>query len=280
MKKATLILLCLAFLPAITFGQLKKKLKSKGIYISTSLNYYPKVFAYDRDSEYEIARRQIDLFYTTPDSGVFEAEEEVLQVERSQDVEIPSQLLGIGASIQIMNSKRLFHEMSLTKFSLSKSSDETVWVYTDTAGVSRTNVRGYKQYSGVFAMRYEFGKYFGNRKNAKVRFGLSGAIEPAYYRFKVTPSTSQQFPLSANLLSIDLALIPMLNFRLAKKVSLDFKIIPNFLVGDFGGLRIENPVLPSIAQPIKRYYDLPEMNLAFSVLLRYEIQKARQKRRK
>jgi len=279
MKKATLILCCFAFLPAIAFGQLKKKLKSKGIYISTTLNYYPKVFDYNLSREYEIARRQIDLFYTTPDSGVFEAEEEVLQVEWSRDVDIPSQILGLGASIQIMNSKRLFHEISLTKFSLSKSSDEAVWIYTDTAGVSRTNVRGYKQYSGAFALRYEFGKYFGNRKNAKVRFGLAGSIEPAYYRFKVTPSSSLEYPLSANLLSIDLALVPMLNFRLAKKVSLDFKIIPNLLIGDFGGLRIENPILLPKQQNVRRRYDLPEMNLAFSVLLRYEFQKARRKKR-
>ena len=75
-------------------------------------------------------------------------------------------------------------------------------------------------------MRYELGKYFGDPKRAKVRFGLSGSIEPTFYSFKRSPVTTQDIPWEGRVFNIDMAIIPMINAKLGKKVFLEFKAIP------------------------------------------------------
>ena len=61
-------------------------------------------------------------------------------------------------------------------------------------------------------------------------------------------------------------------------MTLDFKLIPNILIADFGKVREENPTLPSITK-WSRNYSLPEIDLAFSFLLRYHLKEAKRKKR-
>ena len=92
----------------------------------------------------------------------------------------PSQLLGVGASVQVLKSNSLFHEVSLTKLSSSKSSYTVNFTTTDSVGARSTFQLGYEQKASAFGFRYEVGKYFGDPKRANLRFGISGGIERTY----------------------------------------------------------------------------------------------------
>ena len=136
-------------------------------------------------------------------------------------------------------------------------------------GVKRIALRGYKEKSFAIGWRYELGMYFGKRKTAKVRFGLSGGIEPTFYQYKRTPSTTQQYPINAKVFTIEAAVIPMLSAKLSKKITFDFKIIPNILMADFGEPIKSDPAFPSGGNKATRDYNLPEINTVFSMVLRY-----------
>ena len=218
--------------------------------------------------------------FQTANSGTFIIEEgKSLYIERTQTTSIPSQLLGIGGSVQIRAANSLFHEISLTKLSVVKASEEIRITTLDSLGdILSYPYRGYDYRATALGLRYEFGKYFGNTK-AKVRFGLSAGLEPSMYFYKMTPEGSVDYPVSGSLLTFELSLNPILCFNLSKKVSLEFKAIPNTLLGDFGGLSVKDPSLTERQQKniAKREYKSPDINLSFSVLLRYVIKEPKKK---
>lgn len=109
--------------------------------------------------------------------------------------------------------------------------------------------------------------------------GIAAGIEPSLYTFLRTPYSLTDFPYRARILTVDLSLIPTVAARLSKRMALDIKAISNFLIADYGGLREENPILTVNQQKAERDYDPPQVTLAFSVLLRYQIQEAKRKRR-
>ena len=278
MKKTLILLTALFLLPLSTFSQTKKK-KGTTINISTSVNYYPSIEPYTFFSSFNTSDSNIDLTFLTSNSGTFVIEEgESKTIDRANNNDFPSQLLGVGASVQIKKGDALFHEISLTKLSFTKSSRIVVYSFADSLGKITSFPRGYKQRAGAFGFRYELGKYFGKRRKAKFRFGLSGGIEPSFYFYKRTPAFTGEYPVRAKIFTIDIAVIPMASFKLAKKITMDFKIIPNMLLGDFGSIKENNPRVPIAQQGGEREYNLPEINVAFSLLLRYTIKEPKKRR--
>lgn len=284
LKKATLLFFIFTFIPLFAFSQTKTKLKNQGLRFSTTLNFYPKLEPYSFAQEYYTKDRDILLKFITRDSGTFTVtENDSLFVTRTIGSEIPSQLVNVGASVQFITWNRVFHEISLTKLSFSKSSYVNVYTYTEYVPAIEDFFtfyynRSYEQRTAAFAFRYEVGKYFGKRRKAPVRFGLSGAIETSFYSYKRQPESFNEYPITGRLLTFDVALISMLSFKLSKKMTLDFKLIPNILIADYGKVREENPTLP-MKTKWSRNYSLPEIDLAFSVLLRYELRAAKRKKR-
>jgi hypothetical protein len=200
-------------------------------------------------------------------------------INRSLTSKMPSQLVGLGAGVQFRKLNGLFHELSLTKLSYSKTSNTLIYATIDSMG-NPVNSRslGYDQKNFAVGLRYELGKYFGKQKDAKLRFGLSGGIESNFYRFQSLPKSINDNPLNAKLLTLDLALIPMLSANLSKKLVLDFKVIPNFLTADFGTMKEENPSFTKRQQGGIRNYKSPDMTWAFSIQLRYVLKEAKKKR--
>jgi hypothetical protein len=187
---------------------------------------------------------------------------------------MPSQLFGVGGSVQFNKRGGLFHEISLTRLTVGKSSIITTYEYEDDKRVPF----GYEQKHATAGLRYEVGKYFGKRKDAKFRFGLSGSIEPTYHSFKRTPYSFQEYRIKAQILTIDVAVIPTFSFAISKKVSLDFKFLPNILMADYGKITEKNPTLPTALQSGKRDYTSPEMSYGFSAVLRYTVKEEKKKR--
>jgi hypothetical protein len=281
MKQFIILIVCLSIVSSSLVAQSKKAQRT--VTVSTTLNYYPSVEPYAIFNFFETTDPALILNFLTPNSGTFVLEEgEALLIERNKTVQTPSQLFGLGMSVQIMEASRLFHEISLTKFNISKSSIQTIYTHVDSLDRNIRFLRGYDQRSSAFAFRYELGKYFGKRKSAKVRFGLSGSIEPSLYSYKRTPKVSSEFPLKANIFTIEVAAIPMISAKLNKKLTFDFKVIPNMLIADFGNFSEENPsfTLRQQKEAGQREYKSLDFNVAFSALIRYTIKEPEKKRRR
>lgn len=188
---------------------------------------------------------------------------------------MPSQYFGIGASVQFRNQKGVFHEASITKLSNTKSKRDLLYSTTDVDGNTISFPLGAEEKMFSFALRYELGKYFGRNKDAVIRFGVSGGIEPSFYRYRYLPYSINDYSLETNLLTIVIALIPMLSANISKQLSLDFKFIPNFLTADFGTMRENNPTVSQLQQEGIRVYTSPDITWAFSIQMRYLFKEAK-----
>lgn len=279
MKKLLALCLIAALLPYALLAQSSKKKKGTSILASTSFNFYSPLKPYTFTKSYYAQYNDLNLTFLTQNSGTFVIEEgDSVFLTRTVTSKMPSNLVGIGASIQFRNLKNVFHEISLTKLSFSKSSHLTGYEGLGPSGTIFYLPVSYDEKTFAFALRYEFGKYFGRNKDATFRFGLSGGFEPSFYTYYYLPRTSQDSPLDAKLLTIDLALIPMLSAKVSKHLSLDFKFIPNFLTADFGTMRQNDPSFTKRQQGGLRNYKSPDMTWAFSVQLRYMVKEAKKKR--
>ena len=275
MHKKPAILILFALLPLLCFSQRGKKQKGSTVYVATTLNYYPAIEPYSFFSSFMDEDRNLILEFLTANSGKFVIEEaEAVLINRENSTAFPSQLLGVGASLQVLKYSGLFHEVSLTKLSFNKSAHHIDFIVVDTAEARVPYTLGYDERGSAFGFRYELGKYFGDRRNS-VRFGISGGFETSFYSYKKTPRDISSYPLRARIMTIEVAAIPMLTAKLSKQISMDFKVIPNMLLGDFASVEEQNPLVPLDQQAGEREYNLPEVNVAFSLLLRYVIKESK-----
>lgn len=282
MNKLLIFILCCILLPVASFAQRSKKKPGTTISFSTTFNYYPSLKPYSFFAAYPYDRDEVLLDFITTNSGTFTLEEsETVLIERRNANSFPSQLFGVGFSVQIVKGTSLFHEISLTKLAYSKSESLITLTFLDDENqILNQNRSGYKDTGLAFGFRYEIGSYFGKQKDAALRFGLSGSIEPSFYFFKRTPPNSNGFPITAKIYTVEFALIPIVSARLSKKMSLDFKVIPNFLIGSYEKVREENPSLPLRQQTTTREKEFPEVNFAFNVSLRYKIKEPKKRGRR
>lgn len=280
MKKHLILLLSIALVPIVLVAQSKTK-RGTSILASTSFNFYSPLKPYSFTKDYYFQYNDLNLTYITSTSGTFTIEEgDSIVLTRTITSKMPSNLLGIGASIQFRNLRNSFHELSLTKLSFNKSAHWTTLTGYDLYGSKSYIPVSYDEKAFALALCYEYGKYFGRNKDAAVRFGISGGIEPSLYTFHYLSRTSATLPLEAKILTIDLAIIPMLSAKVSKYLSLDFKFIPNFLTADFGTMKQYDPTLSKqeIDKGGLRTYKSPDMTWAFSVQLRYMVKEAKKKR--
>lgn len=82
------------------------------------------------------------------------------------------------------------------------------------------------------------------------------------------------------MFTIDLSLIPVLSFQPTKRLMIDAKVIPNFLIADLGTIEIEDPSLPEQQRRANRKYDLPVTNVSASLIVRYVIKELKRGRRR
>ncbi|MEM9919791.1 MAG: hypothetical protein AAF990_16975 [Bacteroidota bacterium] len=280
MKKVLTLLLLILVCHQYSHAQRGKKWKEKSIFTSSSLSYYPEIESYSFFRTIETSQDELILNFLTSNSGTFILEDNIRVLENENINRFPSQLINIGASFQIVNANSTFHELSLTRTSHTKSSYVNTYAFVNLDGDITATFIGYEQKSTLLAFRYEFGKYFGNAKTSRVRFGLSGSIEPTFYTYKRTALSLQSFPIKARIFAIEMALIPILSTKLSKRIWLDFKLIPNVLIADFGEVRVQNPVLTTRQSLAERDYNLPEVSLAGSIQFRYMLKEPQQKRRR
>lgn len=280
MNKLLMIFLCSLLLPATIFAQKSKKKPYSTIHVSTTLNFYPNLEPYTFFNTFSSTDDDLILNFLTSNSGTFVIEEEqTLIIDRTRVNVFPTQLFSVGASVQISNDNSFFHEISLTRLSLVKSEFLTNFTFDDAMSNPVTVSNGYKQNASAFGFRYEYGKFFGDPKYASVRFGISGAIEPSVYFYRRTPFSSREFPIKASIYRAYISLIPMLSFKMSDKISVDLKIIPNMLVADHENVKDENPVLLERNQIGTRTYNLPEIDMAFSLLVKYIIKEPKRRQR-
>lgn len=278
-KKYTVLILCLMIL-ASGFAQREKKTEPT-ISISTSINYSPNIKTFNFSGEYTVdSSDDLILNFITSDSGTFVIEEgETLTVTRNNTNEFPTQLIGVGASLRIQNSNNVFQEISLTKLGFSKSKHFITYSFRRMDEQIAWQTQGFEQKSGVIGLRYEAGKLFGRNKS-KLRFGLTGGLETAYYFYNYKSLEIDHFPIKARVFNLHVSVIPMLTAKLSKKLFLDFKIVSNFLLGENTNIVEEIPFVPGNSQEGTRDYSVLEIDWIFSVQLRYNIKEPKKRRRR
>lgn len=278
-----LILILLFVLPFSLAAQRSKWLKKQNVRVATTFNYYPAVEPFTFFSEFSREENiRLILSYREPNAGTFTIEGGTLtEYESNTTILSPSQLISIGGSIQFVNKESIFQELALTKFSFTKSSFlNDVYVIDDMGNPQFAYAIGAEERTGAFAFRYELGKYFGDAKYDNLRFGVAVSMEPSLYTYKRTPYDSGDFPFRGRIFALETALIPVAAIRFSKKVSLDLKVIPNITIASFGTIKVENPILTKDQQVASRNFETPALNVAYSILLRYQIQEAKRSRRR
>lgn len=281
MKKILIVLTCFLVSFSVFSQSRKHKNKEKTVNVSTTFNYYPELPAYSFFDEFESDQDQLLLLFINRNSGTFIlTENDPLTIAREDRYHIPTHSFGVGASVQVINSNRWFHELSLTKLAVSKSSQTIHYSWKDTLDRTVGFVSGYDLKSSAFGFRYELGKYFGKRKKAKVRFGLSASVEPSFYFFKRIPYAISEFPLKANVFTIEMAVIPSLSVKVAKKVTVEFKVVPNVLMAEAAKIDKTDPTVPLGSVPGRRELENPEINVGFGLMVRYAIKEPARVRRR
>lgn len=279
----TLILIFVIALPFSVNAQRSKWLKKQNVRVATTFNYYPALDAFTYFSEFSREEdRQLILNYREPNAGTFIIQEGTMtEFESSTYIVPPSQLISIGASVQFMNREGIFQEFALTKLTFSKSSSRNeLYVINDMGFPELALITGSEDKTAAFAFRYELGKYFGNPRYDILRFGVAVSMEPSLYTFKRTPYDSGSFPYQGRIFALEASLVPVAAIKFSKKVSLDVKVIPNLTIASFGSIKVENPILTEDQKAGFRDFEPPAMNVAYSILLRYQIQEAKRSRRR
>lgn len=259
-------------------GYAQKK-SEKSIYTSSSINFYPELKSYSFLKTIELNQDKVILSFITSNSGTF-----VVDTVSSPSVpnetinKFPSQIFNLGASIQISKDHSTFHEISLSRFSRSKSSYVDTYLLTDNLGNKRLTSIGYRQKSFILSLRYEYGRMFGYKKNS-FRFGLSGFFEPTFYTYKREVTSVQDYPIKATLFSFSVGIVPTGSFKLSKKVFLDLKVMPRILLGEYSNVTVNNPTLSPDDQKGGRELDFPEVDIAGAIQIRYLLKETKKRRK-
>lgn len=276
LMKIKIVLLCLGIL--IFQNGVAQKKTEKSIYTSSSINYYPALKPYSFINTFERDQSNLVLNFLSSNSGEFVIDTSTQTVRKENINKFPSQSFNIGMSIRVSKDHSSFHEISLSRFSSSKSSYDDNYVVTDSLGRDNYIFIGYQQKSFILSLRYEYGKMFGYKKN-NFRFGLSGFFEPTFYSYSRKVTSSQDFPIKATIFSFSVGVIPAATFKLSKRVSLDLKIIPRILLGEFSNVTTNNPSLSPDDQKTEREFDFPEIDIAGSIQVRYLLKETKKKRK-
>ncbi len=275
--KIKIILLCLGII-LFQNGYAQKKTE-KSIYTSSSINYYPELKSYSFLNIIKGNQDKLVLNYLTGNSGTF-----VIDSISSPDVlnetinKFPTQIFNLGTSIQISKDHSTFHEISLSRFSRSKSSYKNTYLLKDTLGDDQFLSIGYEQKSFIMTLRYEYGKMFGYKKN-RFRFGLSGFFEPTFYTYKREVISVQDYPIKATIFSFSVGIVPMAAIKLSKRVFLDLKVIPRILLGEYSNVTVNNPLLLPDDQKGGRELSFPEIDIAGAIQIRYLLKETNKKRK-
>lgn len=274
--KVTLLGFCCLFCTSI-LAQTSRSQKHV-IGATVSLNINPQLRPFTWYNEGFVEREPLDLEFLTDTSGIFELEKIRYWQENDITVQVPTSLISLGAGFYILNKKSIFHE--LTVYSLSKVKYTEHWQALQYygSGDPRRVDRGVHVVSFSVAGRYVMGKLFGDPRWSTVRFGLSGGVSYLYSRMKRDEYTSINIPIEANISTIKLSLVPILDIKLTDRLYTNLKVIPNYYIGGFGKVTIKNPLLLARDQSFERATS-KLIDMGFSAAFRYVLVIPRKRRR-
>ena len=275
--KIKIIILCFGILLFQNgYGQKKSE---KSIYTSSSINFHPELKSYSFFKTIELNQDKVILSFITSNSGTFVIDTTSFPNVSNENInKFPSQIFNLGTSIQFSKDHSSFHEITLSRFSRSKSSYENTYLLTDNLGNKRLTSIGYRQKSFILSLRYEYGKMFGYKKNS-FRFGLSGFFEPTFYTYSREVTSVQDYPIKATIFSFNIGIVPIASFKLSKRVFLDLKVIPRILLGEYSNLNVNNPTLSPDDQKGGRELKFPEIDIAGSIQIRYLLKEIKKRRK-
>jgi len=258
----------------LSYGQRQKW--TNQISVSTAFSHYADYKPYDLPTNGSVRFvRDLDLEYITVDSGTFTVEgAELIRNRISETIELPTPTISVGGSVQIVNGSGLFHEIGLTRLSFTDFTQSSLLERLDSSGnVLFTFPQSIEHRMFTAGIRYEIGKYFGERRRRapNFRFGLSGGLETTYFHYRRLYFNSFDPPVVANLLAVELSVIPVFSLQATERLLIDLKFVPNMLIADFGRVKSEVPSLPDRQRGATRDYNPPDLNWVIGLHLRYVI---------
>lgn len=269
------LFLCFFLCPLLSFGQRQKW--TNQVSVSTSFSHYADYAPYDLPlTGTNSTVLDLDLEFVTADSGTFTVEgEELIRRRTYETIELPSPTVSVGGSVQIMNGNGLFHEISLTRLSFFDFTQFSQIERLDSFNnVLYTFPESIEHRMFTAGARYELGKYFGERRRQvpNLRFGLSAGLETTYFHYRRRYYNIFDPPVIANLLAVELSVIPVFSLQATKELLIDLKFVPNMLIADFGQVKIERGTVPDRQNISTRDYNPPDLNWVIGLHLRYVIQ--------
>ncbi len=253
-------------------AQTRSRSRGKTISVTHSLNIRQKADSYNWIREYQEERDTLFLRFLTSTSGTFNIKEgDPYNVIRSRESTAPSITFFLGASVRLLNNDNfMFHEFAITRFVIGKQEDRGTYVL-ELPGGNLIRPFGFTQRFTHLSLRYSIGKYFVKNRKSKTKFGVSGGVEPSVFTFKQYPYSPWYYPLKGTIYSIEFSIQPQLSIALSKYLSLDFSLLSNFLVADFGKLNELDPSLVARQRGGERNYKVPDITMGFGVALKYAV---------
>lgn len=276
-----ILFIAIILIPLSSISQRSRKSKGKIIKATTGIQttfapieYSFTSFSFSSESE------NIDLTFLTAESGTFVVEESRLVNFNYQGEYTPTPLsIGIGLGIQIINAKGNFHDISLTRLSLSNTTSKARIDLTDNTGFEDTFFVGAEDKSFSIGLRYQIGRYLGD-PDSSTKFGFAIVLDPIYHRFERKNYTSNIFPIRSNIFNLHIGLSPMLNFKLSEKVSLTTKLIPQVRIAAIENVLERNPSIPPNQQNGTIESSSNYFSMSGAITLEYVLKEPRRRRRR
>ncbi len=119
----------------------------------------------------------------------------------------------------------------------------------------------------VFRLRFELGRWVKNFEDKKLKLGWSPSLGAYVHSSKVTPKTSESFPITSFQAFFKIALVPRVQYSLTPNLFLDLNFPIQIMSFGFDSTTIENPVLTERQQKQGGF----DFDLTGEVLMRFGV---------
>lgn len=259
--------------------QAQRNRSNTAINISTAISYNPASKPYTLERTFNYSGDEIELTYITENSGTFIEEDKDYFIEEESTVNLPSNILGISTGVQFIMRSGLFHELTFTTLSYSKARHLIQHTLRDFDDRHITTIERFVEFRNFeIGGRYEVGRYLG-RDDSAVRVGISGGVSGKYQRYMFQSSRVFGYPVEGRTSILHLVVAPMMMVKFSDKVFVEFKFLPRMLLAKFDKVSYDAPILLDKDKQFVLDYDPPSVQVGASLMLKYQIQTPRRRRR-
>ncbi|MCD6064590.1 MAG: hypothetical protein K0R82_2501 [Flavipsychrobacter sp.] len=146
-----------------------------------------------------------------------------------------------ATAVQIATKKKNFHEIELSELTIARRDELTERIYLTGA----EPVAGAVTTTTAIALRYEYIRMFGKKKERKLLPAIGLAAMPYYNRYRTDPAITALFPTRDNVLGIRGFIVPRLTYHISKRIYADLNVPVNLFDAQHHSTNTLNSALPA-----------------------------------